>query len=240
MKVTIITPTTGSPDLRECIRSVRQQTYKNIEHVILVDGVARWANAENVLSGVQFPASNDNEHVGVLPYATGADGWYGHRVYAASPFIVNADAIIYLDQDNWIEPTHVESLVAALKDNDWAYSLRKIYDNDGNFICEDNCESLGKWSTWFNKDVFHVDTSCFIVRLNVALQVSLAWYGKWGQDRVFFHTLKQHFTKFDCTKQHTLCYKLGGNEGSVKKEFFIEGNKKMLEMYNGVLPWKKM
>ena len=238
MKVAIITPTTGSPDLRECIKSVRQQTYKNIEHVVLVDGQNRWEQADKVLLEANFPAPI-NEHVGILPYATGANGWYGHRVYAASPFIVNADAIAYLDQDNWIEPTHIESLVSTLKDNDWAYSLRKIYDNDGNFICEDNCESLGKWSTWFNTDVYHVDTSCFIVRLPVALQISFAWYGKWGQDRVFFHTLKEHFTKFDCTNQHTLCYKLGGNDGSVKKEFFIEGNEKMLQSYNGVLPWKK-
>jgi hypothetical protein len=34
-------------------------------------------------------------------------------------------------------------------------------------------------------------------------------------------------------------YCLGGNEGSVKKEFFEYGNGIMLEKYNGKLPWKK-
>ena len=71
--------------------------------------------------------------------------WYGHRVYAACSFLVNADIICYLDEDNWIEPEHIQKMVDTIKEgNQWAYSLRKIYDKDENFLCEDNCESLGK------------------------------------------------------------------------------------------------
>ena len=62
-------------------------------------------------------------------------GWYGHRVFAACSFLVNADIIVYLDEDNWFEPCHVKKLVDKINEgNDWAYSLRKIYDKDGNFL----------------------------------------------------------------------------------------------------------
>ena len=64
-------------------------------------------------------------------------GWYGHRVYAACGYLVNADVICYLDEDNWFEPNHVEKLVERIKKGaDWAYSLRKIIDREGNYVCE--------------------------------------------------------------------------------------------------------
>ena len=44
--------------------------------------------------------------------------------------------------------------------------------------------------------------------------------------------------KFDCTNAHTLCYRLDGNEGSVNKEFFIEGNAINERKYEGQFPWK--
>ena len=44
-------------------------------------------------------------------------GWYGHRVYAACSFLVNADVICYLDEDNWFEPDHVEKMVKKLEED---------------------------------------------------------------------------------------------------------------------------
>jgi glycosyltransferase involved in cell wall biosynthesis len=40
MKVSVITATTGGVRLADCIESVRNQTYKNIEHYVIVDGSA--------------------------------------------------------------------------------------------------------------------------------------------------------------------------------------------------------
>jgi glycosyltransferase involved in cell wall biosynthesis len=167
-------------------------------------------------------------------------GWYGHRVYAACSFLVNADIICYLDEDNWFEPDHVEKLVNQIKQgNDWAYSLRKIYDKDGKYLCDDNCESLGKWPVYFNDQVHHIDTSSFAVKRDVAVRIGHAWYGQWGADRQFFTNLKQNFPKFACTNTHSLCYRLDGNPNSVNKEFFDSGNKINEQKYLGDFPWKK-
>lgn len=232
MKVAVVTPTIGNLALSDCLASVDEQTYNDLTHYLFLDGKENENKIWHQLEGAsKVKTIRLEENVG--------KGWYGHRVYAACSFLVNADVICYLDEDNWIEPNHVENLVNKIKEgNDWAFSLRKIYDKEGKFLCEDNCESLGKWSTFFSDNVYHIDTSCFAVKRDVALRIGHSWYGQWGADRQFFNTLKQYYPKFDCTNEHTLCYRLDGNEGSVKPEFFKEGNAVMSAKHNGVYPWK--
>ena len=235
MKVAIVTPTIGADTLGQCLESVQNQKYENLTHYVFLDGEEHYEKIHPVLyekSGKRrIQTINLQENVG--------KGWYGHRVYAACSFLVNADAICYLDEDNWFEPCHVEKLVKKLEEgNDWAYSLRKIYNKEGEFLCEDNCESLGKWPVYFSPEVFHIDTSSFIVRRDVATRIGHAWYGQWGADRQFFTNLKQHFRKFACTNAHTLCYRLDGNPNSVTQEFFEQGNSVMQEKYGDNFPWK--
>lgn len=234
MKVAVVTPTIGSKHLEKCVQSVNNQSYENITHYIFADGMQYFDVIQNVVDKDEYSKTKLialEENVG--------KGWYGHRVYAACSFLVNADVIVYLDEDNWIDRTHIESLVNTLNESgaEWAYSLRNIYEEDGTYVCQDNCESLGKWATFFDENVFHIDTSCFAVRRDIAVHVGHAWYGQWGADRQFFHTLKKHFPNFVCTNQHTVNYRLGGNEGSVKKDFFLKGNKLMSHIHTGDFPW---
>jgi glycosyltransferase involved in cell wall biosynthesis len=232
MKVAVVTPTIGSAHLKQCVESIENQSYTDIVHYIFVDGYAHRKNVFDKCvesSTTKFVVLEDN--VG--------QGWYGHRVYAACSFLVNADVICYLDEDNWFEPNHVQSLVDVLNEgNDWAYSLRKIYDKDGNYLCEDNCESLGKWPVYFDDNVNHIDTSSFAVRKDVAVKVGHAWYGQWGADRQFFNILKKHFPTYECNNQHTMSYRLDGNANSVTQEFFDKGNSIQNEKYKGEFPWK--
>ena len=233
MKVAVVTPTIASDHLEQCLESVKKQTYKNITHYVFVDGLKYNAEVERKLD-------NSKNAKRIILEENVGKGWYGHRVYSACSFLVNADVICYLDEDNWYEPNHVEELVNVIKDgNDWAFSLRKIYDKQGQYLCEDNCESLGKWPVYFNHEVFHIDTSSFAVKRDVATRIGHAWYGQWGADRQFFAAIKHHFPKYDCSRQHTLCYRLDGNPNSVTKEFFDKGNFTTNQKYNGKYPWKE-
>ena len=232
MKVAVVTPTIASEHLAQCIDSVDKQTYEDLTHYIFIDGCQYEPKAREILVGSSKTRMIElEENVG--------KGWYGHRVYAACSFLVNADVICYLDEDNFFEPNHIETVVKKLQEgNDWVYSLRNIHDKEGKFLCEDNCESLGKWPVYFNPEVHHIDTSCFAVRRDVAVRIGHAWYGQWGADRQFFGALKNHFPKYSCTNQYTTNYRLDGNENSVNEEFFIEGNKINSEKYQGNFPWK--
>lgn len=235
MKVAVVTPTIGSEHFTQCIESVQNQTYTNLVHYVFIDGENHFDKvlAQGVKKDQKYPIKSIGmqENVG--------HGWYGHRVYAACSFLVNADIICYLDEDNWYEPNHVANLVKVIESgNAWAYSLRKIYDKQGNFVCEDNCESLGKWPVFFDEKINHIDTSSFAIRRDVAVQIGHAWYGKWGADRQFYSALKQYFPQYDCTNDNTLCYRLDGNANSVNKDFFEHGNAETLKLYNGEYPWK--
>ncbi len=235
MKVAVVTPTVGAKHLEQCVQSVQDQTYENLTHYIFVDGDEYTDKVLEVTKNI-----SDKKIKGVFLEENVGKGWYGHRVYAACSFLVNADVICYLDEDNWISPHHVEDLVKVLEaGNDWSYSLRKIYDKEGNYICDDNCESLGKWPVFFDDRTFHIDTSSFAIRRDVAVRIGHAWYGQWGADRQFFGAIKQHFPKYDCTGKHSLNYRLDGNPNSVTKEFFQQGNDVNFKKYFGKWPWVK-
>jgi hypothetical protein len=250
VKVSVITPTTGNPFLKECIESVRNQTYKNIEHIVVVDGKSRWEQAEKVLFEAAFPrGESSSDRLLVLPYPTGTDRYNGHRVYGGTTYFADGDYHLWLDDDNMLEPNHIESLVKLVQEKnlDWAYSLRKIIDKDGNVLCLDDCESLGMWASILHPEDYFVDVNCYFVKKQVAVGITPVWYRKFrepGQmeiDRAIASVLmhQNNKLKFDCTLDYTVRYRVGNTGLSVQAEFFLKGNEAMLQRHNNKLPWKK-
>ena len=236
MSATVIIPTTGSPELEDAVKSVMNQTYDTMCYVV-ADGIQTHSKTRIITDN--FLSRKKLEKC-FLPINVGANGFYGHRVYAAFTHLINTDYVLYLDQDCWFEPDHVEQCIEIMKekDLDWSYSLRKICDKEGNYICNDDCESLGKWQTYHG--VNHIDTNCYCIKTSVAIKLASVWHGGWGQDRVFLSVLSQHFPKFDCTGKYTVNYRVDGNPGSVNAEFFLKGNEIMKQKYNGEFPWIKI
>lgn len=240
LKALVITPTTGAPELVDAVKSVIGQTYSDVDHLIVVDGVDFSYRTDRTLEDGGIVVGNRVKRVD-LPFNTGGGGFYGHRVMAAFSHLVNHDVVLFLDQDNWFEPNHVESLVKDIKELnvDWTYSLRKVFDKDKNFVCEDNCESLGRWPVWVNEQAYLIDSSSYCFKTDFLRKVGHVWDFGWGADRRFYTVIKEQLKhqNYTCSGLHTLNYRLGGNEGSVQAEFFLEGNIKTLEKYNGKLPW---
>lgn len=236
MKVAVITPTVGSAYLADCIDSIQDQTHLDVEHYIFVDGKENNSKVDNILS---LTKSNKSINVNRIAKNVGKNGWYGHRVYAACSFLVDADIICYLDEDNWFEADHIQSLVDTITEHDldWAYSLRKIVDVNGKYICNDDCESLGQWPAYVNDQALHIDTSCYAIKRDIALTLGHAWFAQWGADRRFFLALRNYFQNYGCSKKYSCCYRLEGNQGSVTNDFFMKGNAIMKERYPEGFPW---
>jgi hypothetical protein len=239
MSATVIIPTTGSAPVHEAIKSVMNQTY-DTKCYIVCDGPEFVYAVKNHIK--QFEKYSNYKKIVLcnLPLNVGANGFYGHRVYAAFTHLIDSEYVLYLDQDNWLKPNHVESCINTIKSKnlDWCYSLRDIYKKDGTFVCHDDCESLGKWQTYHG--VNHVDTNSYCLKTEIGVKLASVWHGGWGQDRVFLATIAQHFNKFDCTGEYTVNYRVDGGEGSVNAEFFINGNAVMNKKYNGEFPWQKI
>lgn len=228
--VTVITPTIGSTKLQDAIESVLGQTYENVQHLVVIDGEKY---KHNVL---QY--KSDTTKFTIAPENTGANGFYGHRIYAAYPHLINSDYIFFLDEDNWYEPNHVETLVKVLEQgNEFAYSLRKIFDEDKNYLCLDNCESLGKYPIFFSHDnpQYLVDTSSFAFHRDFLIRFSHIWHHGWGGDRRFYNAVRS--SRHDMSGEYTLCYRLDGNTSSVKEDFFLQGNTLNYNHYEGKFPW---
>lgn len=238
--VVVVTPTIGSTKLADAVESVQKQTYKNINHLIVVDGADHFMKTvDNIPFGV-----DGNIQILPLPYNTGKAGgdFYGHRIYSGVPHLLNADYIFFLDEDNWYEPDHVASLVEVLdRGNDFAYSLRKIFNPDKSYVADDNCEALGKWPIYFshNDPQYLIDTSSFAFNRKFLQQTCHHWHHGWGGDRNYFYNAIRYNPKWDTNYKHTLCYRLDGNPGSVSADFFIKGNEEQMKYYNGELPWLK-
>ena len=233
MTATVIIPTIGVPELRTAITSVLSQS-TDTQCLVVCDGVQFKGKTSAIVSEY---LGNKNLKVCYLNDNVGANGYYGHRIYAAFSHLVNTEYVLFLDQDNWFENNHVKSCIDTIEDNnlDWAYSLRRIFDKDGTYICDDNCESLGNWDSCAGYK--HIDTNCYCIRTNVAAHVASVWHGGWGQDRVYRDVLMTNYPKYIGTGVHTVAYRLAGNDGSVSKEFFDQGNKFMNDKYNGEFLW---
>jgi len=226
MRVMVITPTTGKDTVIKAIGSVNNQTVKT-EHLIVKDGK------------VDHPliyATNKTRKIITLPENVGGNGWYGHRVYAAMPLLVNADYILFLDEDNWFEPNHVETLLHKIKSKDlmWAHSLRRIVNESGQYIGDDDCESLGRYPTFYDHTLNFVDTNCYCFKREYLVTVAHAFYGQWGADRQFYKATASALPSFGCTGEATVNYtapeRLLG--------MFEEGNAVMKKAYVD-LPWRK-
>lgn len=242
MRVVVITPSTGAAQLRQCARSVQAQTYRRLRHLVVVDGPEFAAPARRALRAVR-PRKVPVD-VLQLPRNTGGGGWFGHRIYAAVPHLVDEELVLFLDQDNWYDPDHVAALVSTFRRGrlDWAHSLRKIVDRDGELVARDDCESLGKWPIWSSrrgKPRYLVDTSCFACRRDVLIQVCGSWHRGTGADRVMTFFMRRHFPRYGCSGRYSLNYRLGSRANSVLADFFLVGNAAMALRYPRGFPWAR-
>jgi len=221
LTVAVITSTRGRETIKQANESVRNQTYK-ATHYVFAHGRDCWDKVENNMKEIA------NAQVVNLPRANGGNGYGMAPVFALAPFAVEEDIMFYLDDDNWYEPDHIESLVEMIEKQNlgWAYSLRKIVDGEGNFICEDNCESLGCIPNSDNQ--YLVDNSCYAVRTDVARRHSHAWYVPIISDRSFQAELMRAKHPAGTTGKHSVNYRLSKDgTGGMTAEKFINNNEWM-------------
>jgi len=229
LSVAVVTSTRGRKLIREAAYSVDAQSYP-AHHYIFAHGKDCWDAVEESTDGLPVTVVQ-------LPVANGKNGYGMAPVFAAAPYLIEEDVIFYLDDDNWYEPGHIEEIVSMIEEHDlgWAYSLRRIVDAEGNFICDDNCESLGMHPNSHNHLL--VDNSCYAVRADVARQHSHAWYVPVVSDRSFMRALCQAKIACGTTGKHSVNYRLSvDGTGGMTKEKFL-GNNEYMRNKMPDFPW---
>ncbi len=220
--VAVVTATTGRDTLLQTIASVKNQTYP-CTHYIFVDG----------LHDIPDEAF-DSAKVIMLPKPTGLNGMMNGGIVAASAYLVTEDYICWLDDDNWFDNDHVESLVNAIENKPYAYSLRKLIDFDDSFWANDDFESLGH-----HADL--IDLNCYLMKRDLATGLAPCWYQTTGQlmigDRYVWAMLKQNNIPYGASGKYTVNYRL--NPKRDLKPMFFQGNIMNKAKHPEGFPWSK-
>jgi hypothetical protein len=237
MTTAVVIVTSGRAELENAVRSVLDQTRWVDRLYIVTDGIVSFPEYR----GMRNDYASTRISVSYWDGKIGGAGLEGRRLFAAAPGLVNEDILFMLPDDDWFTNHHVEDLARIIEDgNDWAYSLMKVYDKDGNFLFDDICECLGEEHPAYNTGVNFAPTGSIAMKTPLYANIASVYNSRdWGPDRLFYDTAKRMYPKFRGSKNHTNCFRLGGNEGSSTAEFFLQGNKLMREHYGDKMPWQK-
>ena len=121
-KISIVIPTYNRlSELAELVESLSQQTYKNLEVIVVNDGGESVEVLSTLYLELDITILNLKENM--------------HHVHARNVGVQNASGeyIMLMDDDDLIVPTHVETMVKALEGYDLVYSDVEIIDyEEGN------------------------------------------------------------------------------------------------------------
>ena len=231
----VVTVTRGDrlQELINCVNKIDLQTYP-VTHYILCDGDSETFAKLHERFSYFVDAS-----VCFWDAKIGGNGYAGQRWYAAAPQLITEDVTFFCNDDDWYSPDHVKSIMDKIDEGyDWAYSLRSVHDKEGNFLFDDNCEALGELhDTWNIPGHRFVDWCMWGMKTEYLKQLAILLNRPDPTvDRQFYQAATRIVPKFAATGKHTFHFRMGGSCG-VQPEFFIEGNKRILEKFDGKLPW---
>ena len=225
--VAVVTATIGRPSLQQALDSVSTQTMA-CNHYVVFDGVP----LGTLDKSIKFPAKAEAVW---LPKRTGLNGMMNGAVLAMAAYLCTEDYLCFLDDDNWLEPDHIESLVNACetKQAAYAYSLRKLVNPDSSFWANDDGESIGHHGDF-------IDANCYLFRRDLAVGIAPLWYKTTGEmnisDRFVWAALKQNNIAWAATGRYTVNYRMSAR-GTDMKPFFFMRNILAKSKFPDAFPW---
>ena len=236
--ISVITSTIGRPELRQCIESVAKQTTK-CRHYVFVNGPEFHEKAHAILR--EYP----EVHAFYLPESTGDYGVGPSMadVFAGAPFLTRSEWICFLDDDNWFDSDHIECLhsFSTTHNLDWTFSLRKFISAKGEFLCNDDWDSVGLWGDFLGKEEPDqlVDNSCYFLKRSIAMRIAFAWtLQPLIADRCFFLSLKRARLRAGCVGRYSVNYRVGASNKS-PESLYLDYARIWKENFPTGYPWAK-
>jgi len=166
----VVIPTLCRPSLLAAVASVfRQRGVKRLQVLIGIDvvrgdtsvisEVLAARSAPHAVTVLNLGYSTSTRHGGV--HHAGDSG----ALRTILTYCANSRFVAYLDDDNWLDESHIARLLAAIEGQDWAYTLRWFVDpRTLKPLAVDRWESVGP-----DKGVFaepyggFVDPNCLMI-----------------------------------------------------------------------------
>ncbi len=200
----VIVPTTLRPSLSRSIQYVFSQDFRGRIQILIGIDIRCGDPALIGRLCAQCPA-NMNITVLDLGYSTSSlhGGVYPNKFSGALRTILsyaaNSNHVAYLDDDDWWHREHLSSLMSAIGNNAWAFSLRWFADAESGMpICEDTWDSLDPGTQGINAQRWggFVSPSNLVLRKDACHFVFPSWAlspfpDGTGEDRLVFDALRK-------------------------------------------------
>lgn len=223
--VAVVMPTILRPELARAVRSVFAQ--EGVGRIHLLVGVDKAVGDRTVLDAVRADVP-DGILVTVLDPGYSTSERHGGRHPAHDggamrtilSYLANARYIAYLDDDNWWAPNHLSTMLAAVRDRDWAFSLRWFVDpENGKPIVIDGLESVGPGRGGYARSIGGwVDPNCLMIDATVCEPAFRLWCHpllndgtNMSADRQVFNALKGS-TRVGETGEATVFYTMNTDD----------------------------
>lgn len=180
--------------LKRAIQSIFNQTYQNFEIIIIGD---KCPILEKVMQEYKT-----NKIIWWNLYKNYNDGGTTPKNYALR-MCVRTNLIAYLDDDNYFEPTHLETLYNLFKKNNkLSYAFSSMIMGDYKILCKEPV-------------IYRIDTSCIMHK-----RILLNKYGYWRthEDVGYAHDYelvsRWKYENYDSTREFTMIYNLEGSNNN--------------------------
>ena len=166
----VVIPTVLRPTLARAVESVYRQEFpgriqvlvgvdKRLGDASVLDDLRRDCPDHCLLTVLDLGYSTSIRNGGLYP------GGCGGATRTMLSYAANSRAVAYLDDDNWFHPDHLRTLLAALHEQDYAFSLRWFVDRDTSRpLCVDTWESVGPDLGVFQEEFSgFIDPNCLMI-----------------------------------------------------------------------------
>ena len=212
----VVIPTLLRPSLLRAVRSVFAQDLAGRVQILVGIDIAEGDHA--VLENLRQECPG-HMHLMILDpgYSTSIrhGGLYSNRYSGALrtilTYLANSRYVAYLDDDNFLAPEHLSSLLKAIDGVDWAYSWRWfVAPGDGTPLCIDDWESVGPGAgVYLEQFGGFADPSTLMIDKLACHDVAPLWaIGPFqdggGEDRVVFENLRTRYR--GAATERATCY----------------------------------
>lgn len=195
---TIITPTLGRVSLLSLITSIKDQDCKNnIQHIILLDKNSQNIDPNFFEDDFYKPvvlSLKDSYKNGMAP---------GSALRSIGMMAALGRYIMFADDDVVWDSSHLRLMLKAIVGREWAYTKRKVFSPQGEYLGIDEFESVGFDSvTPYNM----IDNNCLIVSRNFATGAAPLYREtqEYNDDRLMFQYLSTYAGEYGSTKTATI------------------------------------
>ena len=202
--VSVVIQTVLRPTLLRSIKSIIDQDFDGIIDIQIGIDIDGFGMADFILDEIKS-MENRKRRIFILNpgYSTASrregvsTNQYGGNLRSILTFLSLSRYVAYLDDDDWFEPNHISSLMKAIQNKYWAFSLCNYsVSNDSHKIDIDLLESVGPGKGIYKEKFggFVRPSALILDQLALASLIFLWNHSPFengaGQDRNIFNALK--------------------------------------------------